>query len=150
MTKQNIFTSLILVISLFPGLKPNSYPGSFFVPTCQPAILLVSSLYPLRIICFSNECMLFSCSHFLSLSKRYHRLIRLFSRSHYSRYSKMDSNLTSKQIRNQYLDFFVEKKKHTFVHSSSVIPHEDPTLLFANAGMNQVCLEKNRYNVEHF
>lgn len=51
----------------------------------------------------------------------------------------MDSSLTSKDIRGQYIDFFVEKKNHTFVHSSSVVPHEDPTLLFANAGMNQVC-----------
>ena len=58
----------------------------------------------------------------------------------------MDSGLTSKQIRNQYLEFFVEKKKHTFVHSSSVIPHEDPTLLFANAGMNQVCSEKKTFS----
>lgn len=49
----------------------------------------------------------------------------------------MDSSLTSKDIRGQYIDFFVEKKNHTFVHSSSVVPHEDPTLLFANAGMNQ-------------
>ena len=50
----------------------------------------------------------------------------------------MDSILTGKDIRAQFVDFFVEKKAHTFVHSSSVIPHEDPTLLFANAGMNQV------------
>ncbi|CAB3999052.1 alanine--tRNA ligase, cytoplasmic [Paramuricea clavata] len=55
----------------------------------------------------------------------------------YSSYRNMDSSLTGKDIRAQFLDFFVEKKGHTFVHSSSVIPHEDPTLLFANAGMNQ-------------
>lgn len=49
----------------------------------------------------------------------------------------MNSNLTAKQIRQMFLDFFVENYKHVYVHSASVIPYEDPTLLFANAGMNQ-------------
>ena len=48
----------------------------------------------------------------------------------------MDSSLTAKQIRQKFMDFFVEKE-HTYVHSSSTIPLDDPTLLFANAGMNQ-------------
>ncbi|XP_055592644.1 alanine--tRNA ligase, cytoplasmic [Uranotaenia lowii] len=48
----------------------------------------------------------------------------------------MDTTLTAKQIRNVFLDFFKEKE-HLYVHSSSTIPLDDPTLLFANAGMNQ-------------
>ncbi|EDX04231.1 GD22412 [Drosophila simulans] len=44
--------------------------------------------------------------------------------------------LTAKEVRNAYLDFFKEQK-HIYVHSSSTIPLDDPTLLFANAGMNQ-------------
>ncbi|GAB6283530.1 MAG: alanine--tRNA ligase [Ignavibacterium sp.] len=44
--------------------------------------------------------------------------------------------MTSKEIRNQFLNFFKERG-HKVVSSSSVIPFNDPTLLFTNAGMNQ-------------
>ncbi|KAF8532539.1 tRNA synthetases class II (A)-domain-containing protein [Gautieria morchelliformis] len=43
---------------------------------------------------------------------------------------------TSSKVRQAFFDFF-EAKGHTFWPSSSTIPYEDPTLLFANAGMNQ-------------
>ena len=45
---------------------------------------------------------------------------------------------TGAEVRSAFVDFFREKKAHVNIPSSATIPHSDPTLLFANAGMNQV------------
>lgn len=43
--------------------------------------------------------------------------------------------ITAKEIRQRYIDFFVKKHGHAAIASSSVVPENDPTVLFTTAGM---------------
>ncbi|MES2345184.1 MAG: alanine--tRNA ligase, partial [Chlamydiota bacterium] len=44
--------------------------------------------------------------------------------------------MSSQELRRNFLNYF-KKNDHSIIPSSSVVPHDDPTLLFTNAGMNQ-------------
>src|SRR5471030_380665 len=50
--------------------------------------------------------------------------------------NKKSHPITSNDIRRQFLDYF-QQNGHEIVASSSLIPNNDPTLLFTNAGMVQ-------------
>ena len=62
----------------------------------------------------------------------------------------MPRKLSGSEVRSTFLRYF-EQHGHKIVHSSSLVPANDPTLLFTNAGMNQfkdvfLGIEKRDYN----
>jgi hypothetical protein len=76
------------------------------------------------------------CSHVLKRGSKW--MIRVPSQIIFrSTFSTMARSWSSTKIREEFFNYF-RSKDHTYVPSSSTIPYDDPTLLFANAGMNQV------------
>jgi alanyl-tRNA synthetase len=65
-------------------------------------------------------------------------LIRLTFPYYRLNFTRLKSS--SVEVRNAFLNYFGDERHHTYWHSSSSIPRDDNTILFANAGMNQVVL----------
>jgi len=53
---------------------------------------------------------------------------------------RFQSFLSSNEIRKRFIDYFVKENDHKFIKSSPVVPYNDPTIAFVNAGMCQVSL----------
>jgi tRNA synthetases class II (A) len=60
--------------------------------------------------------------------------LRVILRREYSSAAKFSAS----EIRKTFTNYFVKEHSHKFVPSSSVLPHNDASLAFVNAGMNQV------------
>lgn len=72
-----------------------------------------------------------------SLLRLRYRSTGVFLRTHSRMANTYEGPWPASKIRDDFFKYFRERE-HTFVPSSSTIPYDDPTLLFANAGMNQV------------
>lgn len=51
---------------------------------------------------------------------------------------RFKSCLSSNDIRQRFIDYFVKENSHTYIKSSPVVPYNDPSIAFVNAGMCQV------------
>lgn len=53
---------------------------------------------------------------------------------------RFKSFLSSGEIRSRFIDYFVKENGHKFIKSSPVVPYNDPSIAFVNAGMCQVSI----------
>lgn len=51
---------------------------------------------------------------------------------------RFKSILSANEIRTRFIDYFVKENDHKFIKSSPVVPYNDPSIAFVNAGMCQV------------
>lgn len=51
---------------------------------------------------------------------------------------RFNSILSSNEIRKRFIDYFVKENGHKYIKSSPVVPYNDPSIAFVNAGMCQV------------
>jgi hypothetical protein len=96
-----------------------------------PGVLSVSPIFYLHLLILS---LAFLHSSFLQSRRPSHHIaLRLPLRMS----SSYDGPWIARKVREEFFNYF-RSKNHTLVPSSSTVPYDDLTLLFANAGMNQV------------
>ncbi|VVA14736.1 PREDICTED: alanine--tRNA ligase [Prunus dulcis] len=106
------------------------YPRSPPTPACLAPSLLSISISSNRSLNTSYKCLLLKLASYSSLS------VTSSFRTTMTGVESKGVEWPAKRVRDTFMRFF-EEKSHVYWKSSPVVPHNDPTLLFANAGMNQ-------------
>lgn len=79
----------------------------------------------------------------LQILKRNEEMIKLrFKPLNINNRIRFKSFLSSNEIRKRFIDYFVKENDHKYIKSSPVVPYNDPTIAFVNAGMCQVSILK--------
>lgn len=61
----------------------------------------------------------------------------MFIKRYYSRSNIVRNKFSSNEVRKTFINYFIQNN-HKFIRSSPVVPFCDPSVVFVNAGMNQV------------